>query len=292
MHEDQVLRMALACIRWNQFGECRTGGWPGLPPTAADTVAALEASLAKPHQPVGGALTKQQQCDLATASFCVASVGDPTCHLHADNAERIIELLDSLRLATLSAPVAQPASEITDEQIVAALKACDKEDVTQEGWIWRQRIRWGRAVLALATPIAAQPAAAEPVPSTCDGFEQQAFEDWALGQRYSMGQHPMFYIFLDSATAGARDGWKAGLEYAVKRMLAAPAQAAAVPEAVARPLPPLPPLPPTNYVLATESDGYGEPRVWSWAGYDDEAMRSYARAALSQGDVSGEGEGS
>jgi hypothetical protein len=57
-------------------------------------------------------------------------------------------------------PVAAEAvSEITDEQIVAALKACDKEDVTQEGWIWRQRIRWGRAVLALAAPIA-QPAAA------------------------------------------------------------------------------------------------------------------------------------
>jgi uncharacterized protein YbdZ (MbtH family) len=35
---------------------------------------------------------------------------------------------------------------------------------------------------------------------------------------------------LETKTAGARAGWKAGLEYAVKRMLATPAQAAAVPD--------------------------------------------------------------
>lgn len=46
MTEEQVLRMALAFIRWNQFGECRTEGWEGPPPTATDTVSALEASLA------------------------------------------------------------------------------------------------------------------------------------------------------------------------------------------------------------------------------------------------------
>jgi hypothetical protein len=35
---------------------------------------------------------------------------------------------------------------LTDEQIVASLKACEKEDHTKEGWIWRTRIKWARAI--------------------------------------------------------------------------------------------------------------------------------------------------
>lgn len=45
-------------------------------------------------------------------------------------------------------PAAQPAQEMSDEQIIEVLKACDKEDHTREGWIWRQRIKWARAILA------------------------------------------------------------------------------------------------------------------------------------------------
>ena len=41
-------QQALAFIRWTQFGECRTAGWDGPPPTAAETDAALVAALAQP----------------------------------------------------------------------------------------------------------------------------------------------------------------------------------------------------------------------------------------------------
>ena len=37
---------------------------------------------------------------------------------------------------------------LSEQEIVDALKACDKEDHTKEGWIWRQRIKWSRAIEA------------------------------------------------------------------------------------------------------------------------------------------------
>ena len=43
---------------------------------------------------------------------------------------------------------AQQAVPMTEEQIVAALKACDREDPSKEGWIWRTRIKWARAIEA------------------------------------------------------------------------------------------------------------------------------------------------
>ena len=39
--QQAAMRQALAFIRWNCFGECRTEGWDGPPPTAADTETAL-----------------------------------------------------------------------------------------------------------------------------------------------------------------------------------------------------------------------------------------------------------
>ena len=105
MHEDQVLRMALACIRWNQFGECRTDGWPGLPPTAADTAEALELSLAKP-QPVGGALTDEVILSEARE-----------WGLHGGDASEVIGFArDMLKRATLSAPVAQPGEAVSEPE--------------------------------------------------------------------------------------------------------------------------------------------------------------------------------
>lgn len=50
-------------------------------------------------------------------------------------------------------------------------------------------------------------------PATCDGKEQHAFEDWARRTNYCMDQHPMFYLFMDSKTNAARQGWRAGLDY-------------------------------------------------------------------------------
>ena len=42
----EVMQQALAYVRWTAFGECRTPGWDGSPPTAAETVAALEDAIA------------------------------------------------------------------------------------------------------------------------------------------------------------------------------------------------------------------------------------------------------
>ena len=69
-------------------------------------------------------------------------------------------------------------------------------------------------------------------PATCDGLEQEAWEAWARVQRFDMSEHPMHYLFLHERTDAARQGWKAGLVYAVEQMKqrvhvvdAAPAQA-------------------------------------------------------------------
>lgn len=43
----QAAQMALAQIRWLAFGECRTPGWDGPPPRAADAVAALERAISQ-----------------------------------------------------------------------------------------------------------------------------------------------------------------------------------------------------------------------------------------------------
>jgi hypothetical protein len=45
--EPSVLLMALAQLRWLAFGECRTEGWDGPPPTASETEKALQAALAR-----------------------------------------------------------------------------------------------------------------------------------------------------------------------------------------------------------------------------------------------------
>lgn len=44
--EVDVLLMALAYVRWEAFGECRTDGWNGPPPTARETADAIAAALA------------------------------------------------------------------------------------------------------------------------------------------------------------------------------------------------------------------------------------------------------
>lgn len=54
-------------------------------------------------------------------------------------------VIDQIRAILALRPQAVP---MTDEQIVAALKACDREDPSKEGWIWRTRIKWARAVEA------------------------------------------------------------------------------------------------------------------------------------------------
>ena len=55
------------------------------------------------------------------------------------------EFMRAVRAILALRPQAVP---MTEEQIVAALKACDREDPSKEGWIWRTRIKWARAIEA------------------------------------------------------------------------------------------------------------------------------------------------
>lgn len=47
---------------------------------------------------------------------------------------------------------------------------------------------------------------------SCKG-EHLKFEEWAAGQKYDMTEHPLHYLFTDTKTYHARQGWKAALCY-------------------------------------------------------------------------------
>lgn len=66
---------------------------------------------------------------------------------------------------------------------------------------------------------------AQQAPAVCDGKEQEAFEAWAKAERMDMSQHPLHYLFLNSRTDAARQGWKGAIEYCAKAC-AAPAPSA------------------------------------------------------------------
>ena len=116
-----------------------------------------------------------------------------------------------------SAPVAQQGG--------GELPQDERAAVRQEGWdacalANQELIRQLRA--ALAQRAASVPAQA--------GQQQEAtaFENWAKYQNYDMTTHPLHWLFLDKATYAARQGWKAGIAYAVSEGIAAPVPAASV----------------------------------------------------------------
>ncbi|MDC0657090.1 hypothetical protein N6L27_03675 [Leisingera sp. SS27] len=97
-------------------------------------------------------------------------------------------------------------------------------------------------------------------PGTCDGIEQDAFEEWARGQGMNMNQHPLHYLFLDPVTNGARQAWKAGLMHCKERM------EVETPAVAVKPLQWEPgivdwarPLPGMKYVACSSEGG-----KWSW----------------------------
>lgn len=59
------------------------------------------------------------------------------------------------------------------------------------------------------------------LPDTCDGKEQEAFEVFANADHFDMSQHPLHYLFLNSETSAARQGWKAAILYCRKQVDAA-----------------------------------------------------------------------
>jgi hypothetical protein len=61
--------------------------------------------------------------------------------------------------------------------------------------------------------------AGKAIPDDNDGIEQDAFEEWAAKERFSMEQHPLHWLFLDRETSAARRGWRGALQHANKRIL-------------------------------------------------------------------------
>ena len=59
------------------------------------------------------------------------------------------------------------------------------------------------------------------MPDTCDGKEQEAFEAWAVSQKFDMQTHPRHYLFLDIMTNATRQAWKAAILYCRKQVDAA-----------------------------------------------------------------------
>lgn len=73
-------------LEWNRLKPTYPGAWRPLYTTPQPTQA----------QAVAVPLTPEQCNDLLAASFCIASVGDPTATIKPDDAERIITLLHNL----------------------------------------------------------------------------------------------------------------------------------------------------------------------------------------------------
>lgn len=73
--------------------------------------------------------------------------------------------------------------------------------------------------------LAAQPGAVGEIPTVCDGKEQEAFEKWAVHNRFNLSEHPLHYLFLDPKTDAARQAWKGALEYVGRVLAAAPTEA-------------------------------------------------------------------
>ncbi len=46
-----------------------------------------------------------------------------------------------------------------------------------------------------------------------DNTAGDKFEEWAISNNYNMTQHPLHYLFLNPRTDGARQGWKAAINW-------------------------------------------------------------------------------
>lgn len=59
------------------------------------------------------------------------------------------------------------------------------------------------------------------IPDTCDGLEQNAFEDKFKALGYDMSEHPLHYLFLNDRTSSAREGWREAIKYVRKLLIEA-----------------------------------------------------------------------
>lgn len=80
-----------------------------------------------------------------------------------------------------------------------------------------RRVAFEECATMLRSALVDVPAVeSEPVANAIPSWKDQAaFEEWAATERYEMHQHPLHYLFLDPKTAAARNGWKAGMAFAL-----------------------------------------------------------------------------
>lgn len=53
-----------------------------------------------------------------------------------------------------------------------------------------------------------------PIPTRCDGLEQEAFEAFLERSKMSLETHPLHWLFMHPESNAARQGWCAAIEYA------------------------------------------------------------------------------
>ena len=100
-------------------------------------------------------------------------------------------------------PVTKPA----DTPVMEAARRW-AQDIIDEGPDEQPQPRYYEIARALIRMQEALEKACKP----CEG-EESHFEHWATKERYDLHQHPLHYLFLDSKTYAARDGWRAALAY-------------------------------------------------------------------------------
>ena len=60
--------------------------------------------------------------------------------------KKMVNTIWNMREGTTLYTHPQPRQPLTDEQIVKTLKDCDRVPHDEAGWVWKQRIKWARAI--------------------------------------------------------------------------------------------------------------------------------------------------
>lgn len=148
-----------------------------------------------------------------------------TEYLHRDVLRAAVELLDNNQQTQAPVVDERTAFEVellchfSPERGPEMLLMDDggnyEEFATMLSWeMWQARAKPGQT-----TDKACSAVVPDETPNVCDGKEQEAFEKFAIGEKYDMKCHPLHYLFLDEKTYAARQAWKAAIEYCRAAML-------------------------------------------------------------------------
>lgn len=169
---------------------------------------------------------------LTSAAFIEGGVSiERTDEARERTEQRKRELIEAIAACHPQAVAAQAPAAVPWENFPCYLiDHCEGDVITEEGLQHALAAMLANPQYSAATPalpatedssagdlaeVQTEPAA---WPATCDGKEQEAWEDWAKRERHDMSEHPLHYLFLNERTNAARQGWKAGLVYAVSQM--------------------------------------------------------------------------